>query len=146
MSTGLKETIQNRATNQSAAWAIIAAIVSPLLGFFMENGFGIDASIPNMIFSFALIFMLLMFIANDKKAEHGNASAALTEPKILEQLTVRFASLMQGFADTFKDYSETLEPKIVYIEKDTNVTEIPEVVHYSVTTDGNTEVKSTYPM
>jgi len=122
MSTGMKETIQNRTTNQSASWAIIAAIVAPLIAHFMDNGFTDALSNSNLIFTFALIAMFLIFITNDKRQEHDNASSALTTPKVVEQLTVRLEDVMHGFADAFKEAREQMKPEIIYVPEGTTYT------------------------
>lgn len=84
---GIRETIQNRATNQSASWAIIAAILAPLITAFTSSNFTAAIPIENLVFSFAMTAMLLLYNRDDKKQEHNNAAATLTNPKTTERLS-----------------------------------------------------------
>lgn len=111
MSTGLKETIQNRATNQSASWSIILAITIPAITYLIDNKFCVsDDSITSLLWAFGMVTMLLLFITNDKKQEHSNAESNLTNPKILEQNLLRQASIMEGYVSAFRNAVKELHP------------------------------------
>ena len=93
---GIRETIQNRATNQSAAWAIAAAIIAPLVTALTNSQFTAMIPMENLVFSFAMLAMLLLFIKDDKKQEHNNAAATLTNPKTTERLSDNMADVAKA--------------------------------------------------
>jgi len=120
---GIRETIQNRATNQSAAWAIAAAIIAPLVTALTNSQFTAMIPMENLVFSFAMLAMLLLFIKDDKKQEHNNAAATLTNPKTTERLSDNMADVAKAMKSMETDAIKAevdeyikdldLQPKVV---------------------------------
>jgi hypothetical protein len=109
MMMGVKETVQNRLTNQSAAWGVIAAIVTaalPLLS--IDTPLGFDG-LQKLTWVTAMVLIAMIFIRSDKQQEHTNAAAALTNPKILEQTCDRLERVFEGFAKVFAEAKVQLE-------------------------------------
>ena len=111
MSTGIKETIQNRATNQSAAWAVIAAIAAPLVSALVGSEFKIVIPVNTLVFTFALMAMFLIFISHDKQQEHDKAVQIVTEPKYLEQFLDRYKQICDGFSSAVEQAIKRFDDK-----------------------------------
>ena len=92
---GMRETIQNRLTNQSAAWAALLLFLTPI-----SQQFQLYEALPptSIAYTVSLTMLFLLFIRMDKQQEHNKAAALLTEPKYLEQFLDRFGFMIEGFA------------------------------------------------
>lgn len=93
---GMRETIQNRLTNQSAAWAALMLVLAPV-----AQQFDVYVPLPvtNIGFVVALVIVILVFIRSDKNQEHHRANAVITNPKYLEQFLDRYAVITRSFSE-----------------------------------------------
>lgn len=109
MSTGITEAIQNRATIQTALMGLLIGIWTPLISSLVSSNFCLDVPIENMAFMIILTVILLMFMRDDKRQEHRNAIATLTNPKILEQNLDRQASMITAQVESIRSCVEELK-------------------------------------
>lgn len=102
---GIRESIQNRLTNQSAAWAALMLVLAPI-----AQQFDIYEPMPttNIGFVLALVILILIFIRSDKSQEHEKASTIITNPKFLEQFLDRYSVITQSFSEALKGAKDQL--------------------------------------
>lgn len=102
-------------TNQSASWAILLLMLTPVASQFQLYT---PPPIESITYILGVIFLFLAFIKSDKTQEHDKASTIITSPRYLEQFLDRFGFMIEGFSSAINQVKEKIGIGIAKSEKD----------------------------